>query len=366
MAKITHVLKGIRTRAARTAVIAACVAALVSGFAPSAADAFAKAVWGQITRNGVNQFPLYNQLGVRIFQMNLDWSQVAPTRPAEPTNPADPAYQWPADVQQALADAAPYHMRVLLQLINAPTWADGGHSGPGWAPRNPADFAAFAEAAAREYPGVHLWMIWGEPTKKGNFMPEAPVQPGQVLDAAQKAAPHLYAQMLDQAYGALKAVSPRNIVIGGCTYTTGQLDPLQWLQNLKLPNGQPPRMDMWAHNPFSYKPPVFAGPVSPFDEVQFSDLHELEHWIQRYMHRKLPLFLSEFEIPTAPDQTFNFWVDPQVAASWVRDVLRSSRRWHEVYALGWIDVYDDPPIETGGLLTASGAPKPDFYAFEHN
>ena len=174
-AKISRVLRAIRTRAARTAVIAACFAAIVSGVAPSAADAFAKAIWGQITRNGVNQFPLYHQLGVRIFQMDLDWSQVAPTRPADPTNPADPAYEWPADVQQALTDAAPYHMRVLLQLINAPAWADGGHSGPGWAPRNPADFAAFAQAAAREYPGVHLWMIWGEPTKTGNFVPEPAV-----------------------------------------------------------------------------------------------------------------------------------------------------------------------------------------------
>ena len=172
--------------------------------------------------------------------------------------------------------------------------------------------------------------------------------------------------MLDAAYGALKAVSRRNLVIGGCTYTTGALDPLQWIQNLRLPNGRPPRMDMWAHNPFSYKPPMFAGPPSPFDEVQFSDLHELEDWIEHYLHRRLPLFLSEFEIPTAPDQTFNFWVDPAVAAPWVTDALRSSRHWHEIYALGWINVYDDPPLETGGLLTAGGTPKPDFYAFEHN
>ena len=34
-----------------------------------------------------------------------------------------------------------------------------------WAPSNPADFADFLTAASRRYPGVHHWMIWGEPTK---------------------------------------------------------------------------------------------------------------------------------------------------------------------------------------------------------
>jgi hypothetical protein len=345
---------------------AAIFAALAVALLPATAGAFAKAVWGPIVRNGVNQFPVYHKLGVRIYQMDLDWSQAAPTRPADPTNPKDSAYHWPAAVAQALAAAAPYHMRVLLELINAPVWADGGHAGPGWAPRNPLDFAHFAQAAAREYPHVHLWMIWGEPTKEGNFQPEPRVEPGEPLDAAQRAAPHLYARMLNDAYGTLKAVSHRNLVIGGCTFTTGNINPLQWLENLTLPNGRRPRMDMWAHNPFSYTPPVFAGPPSPFDEVQFSDLPELERWIQRYFHRTLPLFLSEFEIPTAPDDTFNFWVDPELAASWVREALRTSRRWHDIYALGWINVYDDPPLETGGLLTANGTPKPDFYAFEHN
>ena len=80
----------------------------------------------------------------------------------------------------------------------------------------------------------------------------------------------------------------------------------------------------------------------------------------------MPLFLSEFEIPTAPDDTFNFWVDPVVAASWTRDALRSSRHWKDIYALGWINVYDDPPLETGGLINVDGSPKPDFYAFEKN
>jgi hypothetical protein len=343
----------------------ALIVAVLVAVTPSSASAFSKAIWGPVYRNGVNQFPLYHELGVSIYEADVFWNQVAPTRPRDPSNPRDPAYRWPLELQQAMRQAARFHMSVMLQVIGAPAWANGGHSNWSWAPRDPQDFATFAAAAARRYPSVHLWMIWGEPTRPGNFHPIVKALPGAKLNQAQRAAPHLYARMLDAAYGALKRVSRRNVVIGGCTYTTGLLDPLQWIQNLRLPNGRPPRMDMYAHNPFSYKAPSFSGGFSPFDEVQFSDLHELGHWIDRYIHPGLPLFLSEWTIPTAPDQEFDFWVDPSVAAQWISDALALSRHWKRIYALGWVHVYDDPPLSAGGLLTAQGVPKPGFAAFAH-
>jgi hypothetical protein len=255
-------------------------------------------------------------------------------------------------------------MRVLIQLIDTPSWTSG-HRDPVWAPRKPSDFAAFATAAARRYPSVHLWMIWGEPTKLGNFKPLVAARPGAALDRAQQRAPHLYARLLDAAYGALKRASPNNLVIGGSTYTTGAIDPLQWIQNLRLPDGRPPRMDMYAHNPFSDTPPSFSAPATPFDAVQFSDLPELAGWIDRYLHPRLPIFLSEWTIPTQPDEQFNFWVDPNTAAAWITKALELARSWHRIYALGWINVYDDPPLSYGGLLTAGGTPKPGFAAFAH-
>jgi hypothetical protein len=350
-----------------TVLVGALLACLVMSLAATAsAGAFAgKAVWGPITRNGVNQFPLYRKLGAKIYEDDLYWWQIAPTRPADPANPSDPAYVWPAEVTQAITLAHRSGMQVMLQIIGAPSWANGGHSGFGWAPRDPVTFAQFATAAARRYPSVHLWMVWGEPDKQGNFQPEIPAEPGRPLTRAQAAAPHLYARMLNDAYGALKAVSRRNLVIGGCTFTTGAIDPRQWLENMVLPDGRPPRLDMWAHNPFSYSNPSFTAMHSPFDEVQFSDLPELEGWLRGHFHRTIPLFLSEFEIPTAPDDTFNFYVNPRVAARWVASALRLAHRTPWIYTLGWINLYDDLPLESGGLLTASGHPKPDFYAFKN-
>jgi hypothetical protein len=267
-------------------------------------------------------------------------------------------------VQQAITQAAKYHIRVLIQIITAPKWSNGGKA-LNWAPLHPIDYAHFATAAARRYPSVHLWMVWGEPTRTPNFEPETPASPGAKLTRKQQAAPHLYARILDSAYGALKALSKRNLVIGGCSYTTGDIDTQQWIQNLKLPNGKPPRMDMYAHNPFSYTQPDFSAPPSPSGEVQFSDLPRLSGWIDRYLRRGMPIFLSEWTIPTAPDLEFGYYVDKQVAAQWITDALRLSRKWKRIYALGWIHVYDDPPESAGGLLSDTGVPKPGFAAFEH-
>jgi hypothetical protein len=326
-----------------------------------------KAVW-PVTYRGTNQFPLYRTLGARIYETTLDWNTVAPRQPTDPSDPTDPAYRWPQALAQEIVEARRYGMRVLIEVSNAPSWANGGHAGSGWAPKSPLTYAAFMQAAAREYPTVHLWMIWGEPNRRGEFRPEVPARYTETrLTPAQKRAPHLYAQILDDAYGVLKKASAKNIVIGGDTYTAGLLDPQQWISNLKLPDGKAPRMNMYGHNPFSYTIPLFGGAPSGYGEVQFRDLPRLEAWTKKYLRHRMPLFLSEFCIPTAVDQTFNFYISPpSVASEWVKDALVTSRRAGYIAALGWVDVHDTLPVNSCGLIAQDGKRKPDFYAFERN
>jgi hypothetical protein len=347
------------------------VVVLVGGtavLAPGGAGAFQKAVWGPTTYRGVNQFPLYRKLGARIYETTIDWNTVAAREPDQPTDPTDPAYKWPAALSKAITEAQNYGMRVLIEVSNAPGWANGGHGGTGWAPKSAKPYAQFVEAAAREYPSVRMWMIWGEPNRAGDFRPEASVPYTQTrLTAAQKRAPHLYALMLNDSYGALKSLNARNVVIGGDTYTAGLLDPQQWLANLKLPNGTAPRMTMYGHNPFSYTVPLFGAAASGYGEVQFSDLPRLEGWTRTYLGHSVPLFLSEFCVPTAADHTFNFYISPpSVAAKWVKDALVTARKSGYIDALGWVNVQDDLPTNSCGLISENGKRKPDFYAFADN
>ncbi len=152
------------------------LAAVLAALAPAGASAFTKAVWGPITFDGVNQFPLYHSLGVSDLRdrARLEHGRTAQAVPSTRLTQRTRHTAGRRRSNKEITEAQRYHMRVLIQVGNAPAWANGGHSGTGWAPKDPRDYAQFIEAAAREYPTVHMWMIWGEPNRKGDFRPEEP------------------------------------------------------------------------------------------------------------------------------------------------------------------------------------------------
>lgn len=351
--------------------VVAMLAAAADPAAAAANRSATKAIWGPVTSDGKSEFPVYQRLGVGIFEMGLNWAQAAPTRPRDPTDPADAAYRWPAEVAYAIQQASRYHMRVLLEAIGTPRWANDGRAW-NYPPRQIGSFAKFLTAATRRYPSVHLWLIWGEPDRHRNFGLVRRVRASaRRLTPAEAVAPHVYAQMLDAGFWALKAASKRNLVIGGDTYTWGEIPVRLWIENLCLPNGRPPHMDLYGHNPFSYRHPSLANPPSPHGAYDFSDLGRLHQLVDRYLDtgpRPIKLFLPEWTIPTSPlDREFNFWVEPRLAARWIRDALRIVRTSSFIYALGWIHVQDDPPGygSSGGLLDYQGHPKPGYYAFKN-
>lgn len=344
------------------------LAAVCSGIAAPAhaGQSPKKAIWGPARVDGKSQFPMYRHLGVGIYQAQLRWEDVAHRRPANPRNPRDPAYVWPREVNYAVSQAGRYGMRVSLMIIGAPRWSNGNRPWR-YSPRRLADFADFAVAAARRYRAVNLWQIWGEPSRAPNWRPLTRARPGRRLTRQQASAPRRYARMLDAAYAALKGVRRGNRVIGGSTFTTGDISTRQWIENMRLPNGKPPRMDMYGHNPFSFRMPnPRQGPQQP-GWVDMSDLDDLTAWVDRYLRRsrrqRIPLYLSEFTIPTGVDPEFNFGVSPDTQASWIRAALRIVRRSPRIYTLGWIHVRDLPGVTSGGLLYSSGEPKPGYFAF---
>jgi hypothetical protein len=329
----------------RWGVVAALVL-LVAATHAHAAVTRKKAMWGPAVVDGRSQFPVYADLGVGIWETALGWDAVEPTRGQ---------YAWPAALDAEIAEAARYGIQVSVSVSGAPRWANGGRAA-NYAPTRPAEFAAFVAAAARRYPAVHHWLIWGEPTKGTNFRP-------------LKGAAVRYARLLDAAYGALKRVDRRNLVIGGNTFTVGTVTPKRWIQTMRLPNGRKPRMDLFGHNPFSArKPDLRAAPLGR-GYADFSDLDELAGWLDRYQRKGLRLFLSEFSLPTGhANWEFNFWMTPQTQADWLTAALKITRRWPRIYTLGYLGLYDDPVRDDGrqverGLLERDGTKKPAYAAF---
>ena len=177
-----------RTRLTRLATLAVVLTAGLAALAPAGASAFQKAVWGPASFDGVNQFPLYKTLGVKIYETRSIGARSPGGSRSDPTEPGDPAYRWPAAVATEIALAKRYGMRVLIQVGNAPAWENGGHAGMAGPRRSRRTSRQFVQAASRKYPTVHMWMIWGEPNRKGDFRPEMPVPVhGDRLTRAQAA-----------------------------------------------------------------------------------------------------------------------------------------------------------------------------------
>jgi hypothetical protein len=216
-------------------------------------------------------------------------------------------------------------------------------------------------------------MIWGEPSRSANFKPLPPQTIGKPLTRTQRRAPRRYARMLDAAYAALKRVRRSNVVIGGNTFTAGDIRPAAWVRNMRLPNGDPPRMDLYGHNPFCLRKPNLRNPPGPKGIVDFSDLRRFQRVVDRNLARgrrkHLRLFLSEWTVPTARDREFSFFTTPRTQARFITAGFRIARAVH-AYGLGWIHLYDTPaatpglPGINGGLLYADGRKKLGFYAFQ--
>jgi hypothetical protein len=345
----------------RTMVAVSLIAALSATLAvsPSAAvAAIDKAIWGPTNQvDGSSAFPLYRSLGVDVYEGHLQWADVAPTAPADATNPNDPAYHWPAGLQETIQGAGSNGIAVALLVSGSPGWANGGRSSI-WAP-NAGDFASFLIAASRRYPQVRRWMIWGEPNRGDRFQPNAADQP---------TGPRAYAPLLDAAYGALKSVSSRNIVIGGMTWTGGDVKPDAFLRWMELPSGGRPRLDWFGHNPFPLREPnIQDDPVSG-GYRDISDMDTFSGEVRNVFGAGTKLWLSEFTVVSDHRSALfgEMFTTKENQARWLAEAYRMTDDLPGVAGLGWISLYDEAPSKSAanwGLMTAGGARKPAFEAY---
>jgi hypothetical protein len=214
-------------------------------------------------------------------------------------------------------------------------------------------------------------MLWGEPTRAPNFQPLPERKPDQPrLTSKQAKAPARYARLLDAGYGALKGIRRSNKVIGGNSFAAGDVRPVEWVQRLRLKNGRRPRLDYYGHNPFSRRKPDLKNPPSQNGLQDFSDLRRFGGVVNRHFGRRVPLFLSEFTVPSAGnDLEFSFWVTPKTQANWITAGFKVARA-VGAHTFGWVHLRDDPPHPSGapvrhsGLIEHDGTRKPGYFAFK--
>jgi hypothetical protein len=203
-----------------------------------------------------------------------------------------------------------------------------------WGP-DPERFGQFAEAVARRYsgrhrdpahpssqlPAVRLWTTWNEPNHPAFLLPQWRRARGGWVPRS----PHLYREMHEHAFAAIKRIDEANKVLIGGTASLGReargtrrgIPPLQFLRELACVDRrgrplerdacsefEPLEADGFAHHPYSLDDRPDASSVNP-DDVAMGDLDRLSHLLDR-LHRlgritsRLPIFVTEYGYETNP------------------------------------------------------------------
>jgi putative glycosyl hydrolase len=343
----------------------------------------AQTLYGPVDRT----FSLFKQLHVQEVRLNLYWGGrygVAKTRPAAATNPNDPAYDWTL-YDRTVFLAAQTGVHVLFSVYGTPTWANGG-KGPNVAPTRATDLRNFAYAAARRYSGVFLgadgrtipavkeWLAWNEPNNPVFLIPQYKrTANGWTIQSAID-----YAKICSAVYNGVHATlaSGERVGCGGTaprgnnnpSTARASVSPLAFLRAVKKAGLK--SFDAWAHHPYYGTPtetpttkPVTAKGAPP-TAITLANLGDLIKEVTRLYGNKR-IWITEYGYQTNPPDRL-FGVTLQRQAQYLTQAFAIARKNPRIDMMLWFLLKDEPTVAgwQSGLLTASGAKKPSFAAFQ--
>ena len=249
---------------------------------------------------------LLKESQTKVTRIDVLWSLVAPTKPADATDPDDPAYDFSRidAIVLGLKDAG---ITPLFTIFSAPSWAAPGDFNPINSEVNPntpqaADVANFYEAVAERYSGdfeqvdgtvlpeVRHFEVWNEPNIAGFLSP-------QVMNGKRVAFTN-YLEFVRQAYPAIKRSNGRAIVIAGVGGPRSSTDDegtgaLKWLQDVASSNVP---FDAYSQHIYPAAAPTKDTPAVP----AWATLPQLIDELDQVPRRKgMPIFVTEAGYTTA-------------------------------------------------------------------
>jgi hypothetical protein len=221
-------------------------------------------------------------VGATTVRSDLDWNDVQPESAGD--------FTWDG-VDRVVAAARSRGLSLVLVLAYTPAWArPAGCNSAMCAPDDPADFAAFAGAAAHRYSSrdVLAWEIWNEPNTPGFWAP--------AVD------PAAYARLLVASSQAVRTADrDATILLGGLASvdgSAGTVPATDFLDQVAGLGGLAP-VDGVAFHPYTF--PYLAsesrtgsGPWSQIDNSPDS----LRAVLARHGAAAMPIWLTEYGAPT--------------------------------------------------------------------
>lgn len=381
-----------RSRAALAAA-ALCAVAVLAVPSASASRYLQRGIFddAQIHYGNPDQvFPVLKQLKTQLIRINLVWggpNGVARRRPVRPADPADPAYDW-SSYDRTVNYAQQYGMRVVFSIIGTPPWANAA-AGLNVVPRNPLDLQRFAAAAATRYsgtykapdgrtlPAVRHWLAWNEPNNPIFLRPQFRIVRGKtVMQAAID-----YAKICNAVVKGVRTTSIGAMKVAcGVTGPRGNnnprsprpsTSPLAFLRAMYRAGAT--GFDAYAHHPYYGKrqetpstPPPQGTRGQPATAVTLGNINVLVKELTRLYGNKR-LWITEYGYQTnPPDRLFGVTFAQQ--SRYLTQAYGIAKRHPRIDMFLWFLLRDEKRLAgdgwESGLLTAAGAKKPSFAAFQ--
>lgn len=300
-----------------------------------------------------------------ILRTVLDWSVVAPERPAQASDPFDPAYKF-GDVDEFVRNAQQRGMEVLITLWGTPGWANGGQKRQAL-PTNLADFQTFARAVASRYSGrypgyphVRFYSIWNESNLATFLVPQFDAR-GRIVS------PRNYARLAKAGIAGIKSGNRQALVAIGETSSNGRdkrkpgvtdtVAPATFMKGVAAALGRT-KFDAWAHHPYPF--PVNQRPTQlvRYPNVTLRSMPQFEKDIDTAFRRKnVPIWITEYGNETRPGEPKGVTESQQ--AAYIPQALAIARKDPRVQMFIWFVMQDSAgSLWQSGIYRPDGSPKP--------
>jgi len=310
------------------------------------------------------------QVHASIIHVLADWATIAPTKPASPLNGNDPAYEL-SDLDALVESAQKFDFQVLLTISGTPKWANGGQT-PNHPPTNLTNLTQFARMLATRYNGGHAgrgtvsrFSVWNEPNLQQFLTPQ--------FEGSTIVSPGIYSKLYMAAYKGIKAGNPKALVAIGETSNRGRNHPTGGGDDSVAPatfahllSEAAPKIpfDAWATHPYPTLDRLGPAQRVAYPNVAFSTMTRFGSDLQKWFHRRVPIWITEYAEQTVPQDLHTGGVSYAQQASDARKALQLAAANPYVEMFVWF-VFRDSTPETwfSGLETASGVKKNAYRTF---